>query len=40
VPFFGQRQQRLGQQLELVDFDGQLGRLGAKKLALDADDVA
>ncbi len=40
VPFFRQRQQRLGEELQVLRVHGELAGLGAEQIALDADQVA
>lgn len=40
MPFFGQRQQRLGEQMQLLDPDGKLAGLGTEQVAADADRIA
>ena len=40
VPFFRQRPQGLGQQLELVNFEGRLAGFRQETIALDPDEIA
>ena len=40
VPFFGQRQQDLGEEEQFFDMNTQLAGLGAEQIAGNADDVA